>query len=357
MKKNRNNKRTMSGEDKSSRRSGRDRQNMSHKVEGDISSDNTFADEYFVLQSANEALEEGFNQPEPKDLWRKIWFENEILCLFSDSNLGKSILAVQIAQEVAENEPVVYFDFELTTKQFQKRYTDANGVLHHFPDSLLRVRKQMNSRTWEKFDQNVIKGIEQTLLRSGARIAIIDNITFISDKLEDGDAAMQLMRRFIFLKEKYHFSILIVAHTPKHFPYSPVTENDLSGSKKLYNSFDSVVAIGRSILGRGRRYLKTLKQRNDEVCYDEHSVLCCHIEKTGSFLGFVFDGTCPEREHLAKPSRNNEQYVNDVMKLYGEGKSTREIGELLNSNKSTVHRVINEHKNDPKPSPYKDNDL
>lgn len=86
------------------------------------------------------------------------------------------------------------------------------------------------------------------------------------------------------------------------------------------------MAIGRSILGRGKRYLKTLKQRSDEVCYDEHSVLCCHIVKKGAFLYFEFDGVSPEREHLSKPSRNNQQYVDDVMKLYSEGHSTREIG-------------------------------
>lgn len=318
-------------------------------IESDYQKEKDYADDYFVLQSANEALEEGRNQPEPRNLWKQIWFENEILCLFADSNLGKSILAVQIAQEVAKTEKVLYFDFELTVKQFQRRYTDQDGNLHRFPDNLLRVRKQMNNRTWERFDNNVIIGIEQALLKSNVRVAIIDNITFISDKLEDGDAAMTLMRRFIFLKEKYNFSFLIVAHTPKHFPYSPITENDLSGSKKLYNSFDSVIAIGRSIKGRGQRYLKTLKQRSDEVCYDEHSVLNCHIEKKSAFLYFVFDDTSPEREHLSKPTKNNQQYVDDVMKLYGQGKSTREIGELLNSNKSTVNRVINEHKNDPKP--------
>lgn len=92
-----------------------------------------YADDYFVLQSANEALEEGKNLPEPRNLWKQIWFENEILCLFSDSNLGKSILAVQIAQDVANTEKVLYFDFELNVKQFQRRYTDDQETSIVFP--------------------------------------------------------------------------------------------------------------------------------------------------------------------------------------------------------------------------------
>ena len=80
------------------------------------------------------------------------------------------------------------------------------------------------------------------------------------------------------------------------------------------------------------------------------------MAKKGAFLYFEFDGVSPEREHLSKPSRNNQQYVDDVMKLYSEGHSTREIGELLNSNKSTVNRVINEHKNDPKPQKSENNE-
>lgn len=48
------------------------------------------------------------------------------------------------------------------------------------------------------------------------------------------------------LKKRYGLSILVLAHTPKRSMECPITSNDLAGSKRLYNFFDSVFAIGKS---------------------------------------------------------------------------------------------------------------
>ncbi len=54
----------------------------------------------------------------------------ELSCLFADSNvMGKSILAVQIADRIARTDNVLYLDFELSEKQFQLRYTNEHGEL------------------------------------------------------------------------------------------------------------------------------------------------------------------------------------------------------------------------------------
>ena len=46
----------------------------------------------------------------PRALWDSFWYEGELSCLFADSNVGKSILAVQIADRIArtDNVPVSY---------------------------------------------------------------------------------------------------------------------------------------------------------------------------------------------------------------------------------------------------------
>lgn len=66
------------------------------------------------IKDANEWCEEAAQRPDPKQLWMSLWYEGECACLFADSNLGKSIYAVQIANEIAKNEPVLYCDFELS---------------------------------------------------------------------------------------------------------------------------------------------------------------------------------------------------------------------------------------------------
>ena len=49
---------------------------------------------YFIWRMANEVIDEEKQRPNPRNLWNEMWFENEICCLFADSNVGKSILAV-----------------------------------------------------------------------------------------------------------------------------------------------------------------------------------------------------------------------------------------------------------------------
>ena len=81
----------------------------------------------FIVKSGNEWLEEAKRSPTPKMLFGELWFENELCILFADTNLGKSILGVQIGDSISKGEqiegfrlqsekkPVLYFDFELSS--------------------------------------------------------------------------------------------------------------------------------------------------------------------------------------------------------------------------------------------------
>ena len=91
-----------------------------------------------TLKTAEQWSAEAQQRPDPNALWLSLWYEGEVCCLFADSNLGKSIYAVQIADEIAKHQKVLYFDFELSDKQFQLRYTDEEGNRHKFPVNLYR---------------------------------------------------------------------------------------------------------------------------------------------------------------------------------------------------------------------------
>ena len=98
----------------------------------------------FTHRSANRVLEEAMAKPIPKRLFGSFMFEEELTILYTKSNVGKSVLATQIANMIAsgeqfgylENESkpqrVMYFDFELSDSQFMFRYSqeyfDGEGV-------------------------------------------------------------------------------------------------------------------------------------------------------------------------------------------------------------------------------------
>ena len=83
----------------------------------------------------------------------------------------------------------------------------------------------------------------------------------------------------------------------------PITSNDLAGSKRLYNFFDSVFAIGKSAQDGGLRYVKQLKVRYGTFSHDADNVIIYEIEKVDTFLQFVFRGYSTEKEHLKKTWR------------------------------------------------------
>ena len=99
----------------------------------------------FTVKTANRTIKEAALRPNPDALWLSLWYEGEVCCLFSDSNLGKSIYAVQIATSIAKQQRVLYFDFELSDKQFQLRYSDEANNLNQFPDNLYRVEINRDS--------------------------------------------------------------------------------------------------------------------------------------------------------------------------------------------------------------------
>ena len=295
----------------------------------------------FTVKTANRTIREAALRPNPDALWLTLWYEGEVCCLFSDSNLVKSIYAVQIATSIAKKQKVLYFDFELSDKQFQLRYSDEANNLNQFPDNLYRVEINRDSLDAVNFEEAVIGNIEQTAIKLGAKVLIIDNLTYLCVASEKGDAAGTLMLRLMALKRKYGLSMLILAHTPKRCLSNPITQNDLAGSKKLYNFFDSVFAIGKSAKNSSVRYIKQLKVRYGNYTYDADNVIVCVIEKVGTFLQFVDIGYAVEKEHLKEPSeKDSTQEKETIKRMVAEGKTYRVIASELGVTLGKVQRAL-----------------
>ena len=293
------------------------------------------------IKTANRTILEASLLPTPRALWDSFWYEGELSCLFADSNVGKSILAVQIADRIARTDNVLYLDFELSEKQFQLRYTNEHRKPYTFPERLYRVSLDCNSLLEADFEEAIMGGIEQMALQTECKIFIVDNLTYLCCAMEKGDAAGRLMIQLNNLKKKYGLSVLVLAHTPKRSLDCPITSNDLAGSKRLYNFFDSVFAIGKSAQDGGLRYVKQLKVRYGTFSHDADNVIIYEIEKVDAFLQFVFRGYSTEKEHLKKLGDNeSSQRDCQILQLSRSGKSVREIASQVNCGKSTVSRII-----------------
>ncbi len=294
------------------------------------------------IMTANQTIYEASTRPDPIPLWLTLWYEGEVCCLFADSNVGKSIYAVQIASHIAQKQRVLYFDFELSDKQFQLRYTDDDTrQLHKFPDNLYRVSIDRERMQVDDFENQLIAQIEEVVIRTRCHVIIIDNLSYICMTSEKGEVAGELMKKLMMLKSRHNLSILVLAHTPKRPLNQAISQNDLAGSKKLMNFFDSSFAIGKSAKDENLRYIKQVKVRYGNFEYGADNVIVCTIEKQGSFLQFVNMDNAPESMHLKEYSdEDRKRFEAEVRTLSAQGMTIREIAAKLKSSKSVIGRIV-----------------
>lgn len=303
----------------------------------------------FEIKKAKDWIKEAKTQPIPKKLFGNFWCENELCILFADTNVGKSILAVQIADIISKskkdqyftcevaNQKVLYFDFELSKKQFEKRYSKEYKDHYVFHQNFLRVEKNESVEILHSIE----KELKRTILETNAKIIIIDNLGMMEHKVHNASVTIPLMGRLNDFKKLHGLSILILAHTPKRNLSKPITENDLGGSKTLINYCDAAFTIGLSGKDKNTRYLKQIKVRGGEKLYDTTNVMVCQICKPKNFLQFEFLKFCAEEDHLKTLKKvDHEDLINEVLGMFTEGKSYREIGNELGISHMTVSRYI-----------------
>ncbi|MDE6197850.1 MAG: AAA family ATPase [Muribaculaceae bacterium] len=297
----------------------------------------------FAYKSANEWIDEAKQRPDPTPLWMNLWYEGEVCCLFADTNVGKSIYAIQIAEEIAKTQPVLYFDFEMSDKQFQMRYTDAETKeVHRFPEGFGRLEFSRNGGVLFDLD-SIIEHIEVECVRRNAKVVIIDNVTWICNRNESGDAAGALMQLLISLKKRRNLSILVLAHTPKRYIYAPLTQNSLAGSKRIANFMDSMFAIGLNKMDRPHgRYIKQIKVRSSELLYGETNVIVGQLVKEGCYIHLKHLGTATEKELIEEPDDvqlKMEESRKQIRELLDQKKTVREIADQLGISKSYVSKL------------------
>ena len=299
------------------------------------------------VKSANDWIEDAAKRPDPKLFFHGLIVQFENTVIFASSNVGKSILAVQIAEDIARTEKVYYLDLELADKQFQLRYSDAKtGEVHVFPPNFMRAEVDPELIGGVDLEQEILDSIEEAA-KQGANFIIVDNLTFLCHDAEKSAQASEFMMKLIRLKKKYGLTTIVIAHTPKRRGYEPITQDDLAGSSKLISFFDAGIAMARSARDNNLRYLKQVKVRTGEYKYDGDNVIVYDLVKEDGFLRFEVQGYEKEEEHLkhGNPADDMDEIL-DIIRLQKTGKSFREIAKILGISLGKVQRRIQKAKDE-----------
>lgn len=328
----------------------------------------------FEVRTANEAIENAKTSPKPKRLFGNFWIQGEVCFLFSSSGVGKTILAVQIAESLAtgtpvteefeldltEGRPVIYCDFELTDKQFEGRYADSETVKvqgkdgkteeyyknHHvFSPNFIRITPKKEKISPDEIEARggyakiVMEEISDLVAEKKPIAVILDNITYLNSEMEKAKEALKVVFELKTLAEKNAgLSVLILGHTPKRDKSKPLTQDDLAGSKMITNFIDASFAIGESAREARIRYLKQTKVRSAQMEFHAENSPTFIVEKPYNFLRYAFQGYSSEREHLSTKEDGKKDIDGEIETLLMEGKGVNEVARALGLNKSRVSR-------------------
>ena len=303
---------------------------------------------FFICRTANDCIEAAKSQPIPKKLFFSLIFENELTILVADTGVGKSIFAVQIANEISLTEKVIYLDLELSDKQFQGRYSDNYENEFVFNPNFYRVvfKRRFEMPNGTSYEDYFIQSLTSLINNTGAKIVIIDNMTrLITGDTDQAKSAKPLMDSLNNLKFDFNLTMLLLEHTKKVDTCKPIQLNDLQGSKMKANFADAVFTIGRSAKDKNLRYVKQLKVRSCEAEFDSENVIVYEVVKQNSFLNMQFIEFGSEYDHLKQLTESDRENIKEkVNELNHQGKSLREIASELSISHMKVSRILKDGK-------------
>lgn len=266
--------------------------------------------EIVKIQSGKDLLKSFSKEDKPREVFGRFIHEGELCVLFGDSNAGKSILANDIAFFVSggghewpdmesPNIPSLYIDMETTEQQFANRYRNAFDFITEWYS-----RAEVGMTTDDKWSYIKTKLISMQSDKNAPKFIVIDNITNGFGSIFSKTRMLKLISDMKSMKERFGLTILLIAHCPKRKKNTPISDNDLGGTKMIMNFVDSAFAVGTSVQDDSVRYIKQIKTRSTRK---ENKVWTVRI-KEEPYLSFQYIDTTTEEAHLSTDLGENLYY-------------------------------------------------
>lgn len=230
----------------------------------------------------------------------------------------------------------VYIDEEHNDSQIARRYTH---LLECSSGDLIRGR--FTEDDYDSCIEDRLSAIENLLCSNNdTELLIIDNLMCILENGKSAKQAQQFIQGLKQIKERYHLTIILVAHLSKRNSKNPIEIKDILGSSIVANYADSIIAVGNSCEGDNIKYLKQLKSRSS-IKMSEVAVMEIAEEP---YLHFEFRDFDNEENLLPKKSESRSSISpiigETILRLKEEGYTIRNIAEQLALSKSAVGRFL-----------------
>ncbi len=271
-----------------------------------------------------------------KALFGGFWREGEMALFFGQPGVGKSLLAVQIADALAKGRAiagvempkkrskVLYVDLILSESQFSARYsrdTSRKGPIAHYVFS----QNMYHERPADNVD--LVKGIAEKCLATSCSVVIVDDLSAITRSDDGTRETLPLVQQLKRMCPKYGLSVMVLADSIEPPRSRDAGEADLRRSRQLCSFVDSAF-----MMEGGRGNFRELSQTRSQTGEHGVSTAKCELKAFESGLvGFTFEkrvGQLTEKQAAealkVKELRDAEMSLRDIVRATGIHKSTVE---------------------------------
>ncbi len=296
----------------------------------------------FKTRGANECVKAGGADKRQTDLFGNMWRTGEVALLFGETGVGKSVLAMQMAESIARglpalsepgavatrafgskfgkphsalrNREVLYLDFEHSDSQFNERYSCPSPIPGKLPvkyrfSTRLRRTRFGDLEIPDAFQGNLARyfqhSLNLTLEDEPAEVIVIDNLAWLDPRATGTAAAVRRMRSLKLYAVTNGVSILVLHSSPPCLRgvgfSSPPARGGVDALRgrgggsgrggssglsiqhsalRIYEAADSVFALGRTTFDPGLRYIKHLKSNSAQITHDASNVLVYQLGRS-----------------------------------------------------------------------------
>ena len=283
--------------------------------------------------------------PEVQYICDEILLESGTTGIAGMSNVGKSILALQLAISISMGVPfmgqfvvpkprkVLFIQFEMLDQMVQERLSKGiKALVDIYPtceEYLVQNLKIASFEDKRLFD-DAYGTIEKNLMTAQYDVLVIDNLYTSSNiAMDKNDKLQELLARITELKLKYKIAMVMVSHHKKMAEKQPLDHFMVFGGSTYVNWLDNLVQVANT--GRSKD-LKVFKITKTRTASDYHNVPCgIKIDGSEDTLCMQYIKPLPKNESFwyLDAEESPEAKIIASLKSGGDNFTRKQLAEVL----------------------------
>ena len=273
-------------------------------------------------------------------------YEKDILGIAGGTNVGKSVLSLQLSTCMAMGVPfmnfkipnpkrVMHVQFELKDEGFAGMIRKVSGsILKKYPveAELFETNLTFLSDGQLNVFTDKYESIEANLMHKEVDVLVIDNLYSSTGDVSKNEKVMEVLRKLMNLKHRYNISIVMVSHHKKMDMPAPIDVSQILGGSAYTNSLDFIAQIASAKRGDGVKVMKITKVRAHSKFHNVPLAIKM-INDEDEKLYFEYLRPLPKNEMFwyTDPKESNEEKVLKAIASSGDNFSWEQFQEALQS--------------------------